>query len=314
MSKRIRIFTHIDLDGYGCALLAKLAVGKDNIKADYCGYTNINEKVKSFIDKKEYESYDYILITDISVNEEVAELINSLDCRNKFILLDHHETALFLNKYDWATVMIQDASNVYTCGTDLTYCKLLELGLLQYKSAINELVLNITRYDTWTWKTIYNDIQPKKLNDLFKIYGPQRFCDVYIDRIQNLKGDFELFNETDKFLLNLEEEKINTFIYKKLKSVHVEDITINNKTYKVGIVFAAEHISELGNTICEKKPELDFAAIVADMHTVSYRSIKTDIDLGGNVAKHYGGGGRPQTAGSQISKELQQQIINMIFK
>lgn len=311
---RIKIFTHTDLDGYGCALLTKLAVGVNNVDADFCGYTNINEKVKSFIDNKEYNSYEYVFITDISVNEEIAELINNLKSKNKFILLDHHETALYLNKYDWATVMIKDASNIYTCGTDLTYCKLLELRLLAYNSAINTLVLNITRYDTWTWKTIYNDPQPKKLNDLFQIYGPKRFCNIYIERIQNLKSDFELFTDMDNFLLKLEKEKRNTYIYKKLENVQIKNIVIDDKTYKAGIVFATDHISELGNTICEKNPEIDFAAIISDMNTISYRSIKTDVNLGEKVAKHYGGGGRPQTAGSQISPILKEQIIKMIFE
>lgn len=311
--KKVKIFTHTDLDGYGCALLTKLALGKDNVSADYCGYTNINEKVKSFIDKKKYNHFDFIFITDISVNEEIADLINNLNCRQKFILLDHHETAMFLNKYDWATVMIKDKSNIHTCGTDLTYCKLLELGLLNYKESINSLVINITRYDTWTWKTVYNDIHPKRLNDLFKIYGPERFCNIYIDRIQNLNGSFDLFTETDKFLLELEQEKINTFIYKKLKNVEEKDIIIDGKTYKAGIIFASEHISELGNVICEEREDLDFAAIISDINTISYRSIKTNIDLGGKIAKYYGGGGRPQTAGSQITTELKNQIIDKIF-
>ena len=44
----VKLFTHTDLDGIGCAILAKLAFG-DNVNIEYCNYDNINESVKKFI-------------------------------------------------------------------------------------------------------------------------------------------------------------------------------------------------------------------------------------------------------------------------
>ena len=41
----IKLFTHTDLDGIGCAILAKLAFGEE-VDIEYCDYDNINEKVK----------------------------------------------------------------------------------------------------------------------------------------------------------------------------------------------------------------------------------------------------------------------------
>ena len=37
----VRLFSHSDLDGIGCAVLAKLAFGKD-VDISYCDYENID--------------------------------------------------------------------------------------------------------------------------------------------------------------------------------------------------------------------------------------------------------------------------------
>ena len=78
------------------------------INVEYCNYDNINEKIKDFIHNEEYLKYDYVYITDISVDEEVAELINNthpeefnkgFNLCEMFTLIDHHKTALHLEKY-----------------------------------------------------------------------------------------------------------------------------------------------------------------------------------------------------------------------
>lgn len=40
----IKLFTHTDLDGVGCAILAQLAFGKDNVDISYCNYDEIDRK------------------------------------------------------------------------------------------------------------------------------------------------------------------------------------------------------------------------------------------------------------------------------
>ena len=41
---KIKLFTHTDLDGVGCAILAKLAF--ENVDIEYCNYDDINQKSK----------------------------------------------------------------------------------------------------------------------------------------------------------------------------------------------------------------------------------------------------------------------------
>ena len=61
-------------------------------------------------------------------------------------------------------------------------------------------------------------------------------------------------------------------------------------------------------------PEIDYVAMI-DMgsKTVSYRTVKDDIDLGKDVAQLFGGGGHPKTAGSEFSVDVQFKTIEKIF-
>ena len=43
MSKN-KLFTHCDLDGIGCAILAYFAFGRDNVDVEYCNYDDVGWK------------------------------------------------------------------------------------------------------------------------------------------------------------------------------------------------------------------------------------------------------------------------------
>jgi oligoribonuclease NrnB/cAMP/cGMP phosphodiesterase (DHH superfamily) len=62
MKNKIKLFTHTDLDGVSCVVLAKLAFCSDNVDYEMCDYNNINEKIKDFIANKQYDNYDHIYI------------------------------------------------------------------------------------------------------------------------------------------------------------------------------------------------------------------------------------------------------------
>lgn len=309
---KIKIFSHNDLDGYACSILAQLAAGRENVQADYCGYYNINEKVKYFINNKIYEFYDYIFITDISISEEVAQIINNNNRLKEItILLDHHPTAIGLNKYEWCTVKIEDETEK-VCGASLLYNYLVDNNILERKISVEIFVDTVKRYDTWLWADKYNDLRAKQLNDLFHIYGPERFEIEYYKRLTS--DIFCIISDTDKFLLELENEKIQKYIDKKNKFIYKKTLLINGKKFRAGIVVADQYLSELGNELSERNPDLDFIAMVAGLSTVSYRTVKKDINLGEEVAVYYGGGGHQQSAGSQISYELRKQILDSIIR
>ena len=86
---------------------------------------------------------------------------------------------------------------------------------------------------------------------------------------------------------------------KKTKSDNTIIVMCNGE-YMYGVVFADKYISELGNELCKLNRELDYIAIVnMSTRSVSYRTIKDDVDMG-MISKKYGGGGHPKAAGSKF--------------
>ncbi|MBC2580800.1 DHH family phosphoesterase [Clostridium sp. DJ247] len=311
----IKIFTHNDLDGIGCAVLGLLCFDKADI--EYCGYEDINSKVKAFIDNKGYDNYDHVYITDISITLELAEIINNTEpevfepgfnlCES-FTLIDHHPTALHLEKYWWCDIEVENELGKCS-GTSLFYKHILQSLHYNVKLSnkkIKDFVETVRQYDTWEWKTVYKNDNPNKWNNLLGLYGIQKFVDRIINKLTTEEA-FD-FDDTDLLMLELDRDKKEQYF--ELKSKELVNIKIEN--YNVGAVFADQYISELGNYLAEKFTEFDFIALIGNK-TVSYRGIKDNIDLG-LVAKQFGGGGQPKASRSQIDKDKQLEYIKSLFK
>jgi oligoribonuclease NrnB/cAMP/cGMP phosphodiesterase (DHH superfamily) len=323
MSK-IKLFTHTDLDGIGCAILAYLAFGRESVDVEYCDYGDINEKVEEFWDDPELEAYDYIFITDISIKEKLAIHITNEASEPRVLLFDHHATALGLNKYDWCEISVMnDTLGIKTSGTELFYNYLRRHEQFDHLSVnvignIDEFVDIVRDYDTWRWKELGKEgIVCKQMNDLFYIYGREVFIDWALDQILTLKfyrgiSAFPIYSEKDMALLDQKQKDIDTYIEEKNKQLfhRVDEV---GHTY--GVVFAERYFSELGNRLCEINPDLAYIAMIdISSGTVSYRTIRDDIDVGGEIAHAYGGGGHPKAAGSTFDKDqIQCTVHGLIF-
>ena len=219
---RVKLFTHTDLDGIGCAVLAYLAFGKENVDVEYCNYDDIDDKVEEFMeDDGLYRSYDKIFITDISVSDSVANMIDILDRVDRRVqLFDHHGTALFLNKYDWCMIKedIYLENIIKTCGTELfcvfdLWLEYLNIYTPEVRGKIIQFVDIVRNYDTWRWKELDDKgLISKQMNDLFHIYGRGKFIDWAIERISHQD---EWFSETDMLLLDQKQKDIDIYVKEK---------------------------------------------------------------------------------------------------
>lgn len=302
----IRLFTHTDLDGIGCAILAKLGFG-NNIEISYCDYNDINEKVTACIQEN---NEDTIYITDISVSKELALEIEKSELRSKFCLLDHHPTALELNQFDWCHVKIDDESTgLKTCGTELFYKYLVDKGYLKEKAGYKRFVGIIRDYDTWRWAELGDKGQiSKQVNDLFQIYGREEFVQRFSYSVS--LGIFPDFDEIDKELLWIRQKEIDAYVEEKSLQMTIHKICGQT----CGIVFADRFVSELGNRLCILHPEIDFVAMIdISDGCISYRTVRDDLDLGNDIAKPFGGGGHAKAAGSQFPSFMQENFIKMLF-
>ena len=301
----IKLFTHTDLDGVSCEILGKIAFGED-IDVVRCNYGDIDAKVEEFINGA--EEYDKLFITDISVNKEIADKLLSVS--DKVILLDHHKTALWLNEYPFALVQVEDESVGKMCGAYLFY-EYLKKNHKEFDDtpALKLFIDYVRMYDTWEWKEKYDNIIPKRLNDLMYIDGPNEFIDKMVYRLGN---NLFILDDTDLMKLQIEQTYINSYIAQKNETLMINDSLFPE--YTVGITFADKYISELGNKLCELHPELDFVVLInMSTLTVSYRTVKDDLDLS-DIAKVFGGGGHPKASGSRFDVSIVNDMLNNIFK
>jgi oligoribonuclease NrnB/cAMP/cGMP phosphodiesterase (DHH superfamily) len=313
MGNIVKLFSHTDLDGYGCNIIMKALFDSD-VECENLNYDKINERVKEFFTSDEYKKFSFIYITDISVNDEVAQIIDNV--RNKedilVVLLDHHPTALELNKYDWATVEIE-RDGEKTSGTKMLYDRLAdaitvaENSGVANKNRLLDFAECVKRYDTWLWKEKYNDIKPKQFNDLFYLLGRDRFIDKISQNLKFSLATIDDFIKSNEILLELQQEKVDRFVERKNKEL--TEYIIHG--YKVGVVYANEFISELGNRLSEMNPQYDLIAMIGE-NAVSYRTVKDNVDCG-EFAKKFGGGGHPKASGSQIPNENKIDYINRLF-
>ena len=312
MIKNVINITHSDLDGVFCAVLTHLAYPLKDFLTPiyYCSYDNINDKVKDIIKNvlPTLKEDVLIYITDISVNDEVAELIESINKKMVegehtiyFCLLDHHgnEQAMSLNRYSWATVqpnMID--SNKKTSGTRLYFDELqIELthtiGPVLMKS-LEKFVELVRKYDTWEWAA-NKEVDPERFNRLLKIYPRKMFVEIFSSI--NRYSTSEIFNRTETLMLELDEEKKKSYIKNKLLDSCY--MTVGGECAIV--TMAEQYVSELGNAMCLEYDKAKFSVIIMSK-SLSFRSTDgTDV---AKVAQLFGGNGHAAAAGAQYSENV----------
>lgn len=323
---KVKIFSHTDLDGVGCAILAYLAFGEENVDVEYCGYDDVDRKVCEFASANLDVNYDHIFITDISISEDTVKYIGDVPeyFDMKWRLFDHHATALGLNKYDWCTVELfggSEQAHLKTCGTELFYEHLRGINGAGYLSGMSWVEDNIKRfveivrdYDTWRWAEELGEdgLVCKQLNDLLYMYGHEKFIKWCLKRLRRSVKEFPAFGEAELTLLESKQNEIDIYVEQKDKQL-IRMVDKFGKSF--GVVFAERFTSELGNRLSALHGDLEYIAIV-DICSgkVSYRTVREGIHLGKEIAHSYGGGGHDKAAGSTFNGDLvKMQILGEVF-
>lgn len=301
--KSIKLFTHGDLDGIGCIVVLALAYGLDDINYTICNHDDIDKNIKEYLQSGDNHSLVYI--TDISPSEEVAKIIDE-SINNDDInvtLLDHHKTKLWYNdKYHaWSKVSVTQDDSVenaeLTSGTEMLYQYLIDKGELVPNKAIETFVSYVKRYDTWLWKNDYRDGQEGNLNQLLSLMGNEEFIDNMIYKLSN---NLPLFDKNNLSELKHAERIKNDYIEKMMEKINVIEVG----GYKIGLNFNARYNSELGNTFCMNREDVDlYMDIDLNYGTVSMRSTKPNIDVA-EIATKFGGGGHKAAAGFTLDDRV----------
>lgn len=326
----IKHFTDNDLDGLGCKLLSKLAFGQQNndyhLDVKVSGRQTIEDDFRLFVESCEYQLYDYVIMTDTSVSEDLFTLADRR-FGDKFILIDHHKTASHLNNmYQWSNVVVSK-HNQLECGTSLFYEFLTKHGLFNYlsegqKTALDIFVEKVRRYDTWEWKDKYNDIEAKQLNRLFYLIGEDLFMERYYYTFCEARKDvsvtfsegkwLEMFSEFDKGILDVDEYRFRNYFMKKAKELIIREIQVGDKLLHYGMVFADQYHSELGNKLCETYKSIDFVMLVdVANNKMSFRATKDYVDVS-VIAKMFNGGGHAKASGGYFKDDFKDITVGII--
>lgn len=308
---KILLFTHkSDIDGMGNAVLAKLAFKEVNYVL--CETFNLQKEVSKFYEDGSIYNYDMIFVTDMWLEEPMlSKIANDIKLKDKFYVFDHHKSALEsnFNIYPFTTIRIAD-ENGLCCGTSLFYEYLISNNLLVSNNLVIREFSELTRkYDTWEWKTKYNDEMPHELSLLFDSVGCDGYIELMYQKLSHENNAKFTFNELERMLI---QNKINQ-VQEKLSNYSKKVYYKNILGLKAGIVFIDyEYRNDIAEYFRQNNFDMDFAMLIAlDYGTISYRSVKDDVNVR-LIAEAMGGKGHDKAAGSPISEEQKQQFIKIL--
>lgn len=301
----IHLFTHNDLDGVGCGILAKLAF-KEKVKVHYNSVGSLNYQVADFME--EATPQHHIYITDLSVNEDNAKKLNHFVKQQggKVQFIDHHKTALHLNEFDWAAVTVEYEDGRLTSATSLFYEYLLEKELIVKREALDEVVELIRQYDTWEWDR-NNNTKAKRLNDLLYMISIDDFEGRMLEKLT--KADRFNFDDFETQILDMEEQKLERYLRKKRREIVQKPV--DDKW--VGIIHAESFLSEIGNALGKENPHLDYIAMInMGSKRISLRTIHDDVDVS-QVAAKFDGGGHAKASGCTLNEQAYKLFVADAF-
>ncbi len=294
---KILLFTHIvDIDGMGSAVLSNIVFKNPDII--FCDTFEINQKVLQKLEDKSIYLYDKIFITDLCPNEDLIEKIeNDENLKTKVQILDHHISILesLKSSHKIAKIIIENSAGKCS-GTSLFYDYLKENSLILPNKVADDFVELTRQYDTWEWKTKYNNESANNLNIMFSIFGRENYVEIFSKKLANNES---LFSENDKILINKFKENMNKICDGYIQKIHIE--TVANYTAAVIDEMEDEYKNDVAEKLKSKKDlNIDFVAmLITKRNTISFRAIKPDVNVG-KIAELFGGKGH-KPAGSCTS-------------
>lgn len=304
---RTLIISHkADIDGLSPVIFLKLL--RDNVDVCLLNANDIIPKVKELTSTKEYNKYDEIFITDLTLDRHACELIMQTGEYKKFHTFDHHAFDLVANEYPFGTAISTNSEGVNECATSLFYKYLIhtypEVFDLYSIAEYTELV---RQSDTWDWAKTNNQ-KAQDLVELLSILGKEKYIEFFVDYLKENNNHFE-FTEKHKYLIEVEQDRVKRYLEDCEKTMF--HAVIDGK--KCGIVFAEHNRSLLGNYLCEKyKHSIDFVIIINMQQGISFRASKDNVNVS-EIAKVYGGGGHVKASGAPMDNSLKREVLKLIL-
>lgn len=282
------LFTHDDLDGVGCAVIAHLAFPSD-LTVAYCSYKTINQEINSFLDSAPSDAV--ILISDISVDEETASRLDGRNVR----MYDHHPINV---RRPWMTV----DTSITECGTSL-----LATALLPDRSpAVSDFVDAVCLYDTWRFEKGVNSFS-ERLNALHSLLGHGGFVEMMVQALSQ-NEPFTIPHYFELAISNSFDER-DRYFDRKEKAMVVTEF----EGFRTGLVFADREISLMAEYVFQRHPDLDIVAVCYMPAGISLRTRRDDINLT-EICQARGGGGHQKASAFYLASEVAAKAVDIILK
>ena len=340
MLDHILLLTHTDMDGSGAAVLLRAAFSRHgNVDVEHVPNAIASRTIKKYAcDEETAKKYDAIIVCDISCTEEDAEYIDRNKKVKKLVLLDHHATALPLNRYDWALVEPMlipgtwrgsdkeiarlgfDKKPVHSSGTSLMYDYLEYCGSWAIKEIgvsnrpVKCFTFTVAAYDTWDWKTVYSGNPVfEKLNTLFHEYEAKEFERAFIHRLTDCFGTLpsDLFTHYDEYVLKIAAARRAAYREDIPRAFSTGNVKFGERYYSFVFCYSTKYLQDTFDAMKECHPDADLY-IVDRGNGVSIRSVKEDINAG-EIAKIAGGGGHPGAGGISIPFEKRKEMLEDVL-
>lgn len=333
MGKKKIVFYHTDLDGYGVKIAARLHYelrGIDLndvifIRADYYGEELFIDKLIDKNVKGHEEEIDEIILGDISIKDDkTAEYLNVLSKTIKVVLRDHHESAVKLNKYEYAKVREKDDDGILRSGTYWIVKELLDDVYIEKHPNLKKFFYLIDMFDTWKWANCTPQLlEAVNLSILFDILTEEGFDnDLY--NILLSENESELYDKKTKYFID--------YIYRDLKrnawsvyfgmriGTYIYHSEEGNIPLKVGIMSTSAGSSMVAQMVRDilksSDIHIDFLMNITTKGGIALRAendCKVPCDLIAKQLTGGTGGGHPGAAGGSIDvNRVRKGLIEMI--
>lgn len=330
--KKIKLYTHTDMDGYSCSIILKLYLENQyDIDVEYLNYSDLDDEHLRF--KKDIDKYEHIFITDLNFKsmDMVEILFNLKDTNNNYKIhyIDHHKSDL--NLQEMFTFSGVNFYNGVDCATKLLRLYLLRnkhriFELNKYNSNKNQVIMefvdSVDAYDTWKWKNSYCTERivclADQLSMLFNYWSGESFEEIMLT---NLKASTILTSENlaeVKTLKNLKDK----YIFKKVS----EALIYTNIEEGVGSCFAYVEAEQYGNEISDiilnideyrkKLPRCPMSYYPKVNYVVirqrSYLSFRSKNECAKGISELFEGGGHLNASGAPIPLKYITKIPKLI--
>jgi len=329
----IHLFTHTDLDGLGCAIVARAYLGTD-LSVVFCDYDNVNKELNEFMQSDRWHEEDKVIISDISPDDETAEKIEHWLAANNIdlVMLDHHNSAVIrLNGYTWSKAYTEYPDGRKTSGTSLVFdyfnCRnFFAEGIayaipewakkqaegFEHNESLEKFVDLVRMYDIWEWKTNPLGGTARKLQMIFTRMDRLEFIEEMSSEYIAKDSDFTSFTAKHQQFIEENEEAENRAYEDAMRTFM--DFEDEVSGYHVGMCFSNRATSIVCDRILTEKPEIDYIIAVNTVYKkLEFRSQRLDLDLGASIAPLYGGGGHPQAAGALLTTDILEAVFKCIY-